>query len=278
MGPPNWDVCARWQLWPGAAHYVDTPEARAAPCLFEQLPTVATVEVSFNGVDFTVNSQASFTWYNRSVLEGALEMIAPSSGPEAGGTVITIHGAGFWRYGGRVQGAKCQFGAAGGSPLVHATAIATSQLLCRSPPRPAGAPRQQPIFVTLSGYADSRTLMGRATDGHTALLPFRYEGAKGWGYLRSLHPFGGPVEGGSTLTLTAGSSDADATVEGLDEGQDFPDSSATPLCLFGAPQPLAVRAHVSDDRKRLYCRAPAAADLRDRGLRPPGVCAAVSSP
>jgi len=265
VAPPALALC-HWQLPVGsyaragdygrvAPRYADAHAAREAGCWGTRLPTTAAVEVSFNGVDFTTGSLASFSWYNRSALEASLSALRPSAGPVRGGTLVTIHGKSFMSFGGGVQGCRCQFGAAVGSPVVDGTCISMTTMACVSPPRPRDAPPTQLVFVTLNGYADSRTLAGLDVDGEGGRLAFRYDAADGWGWLSSVHPLGGPTAGGSAVTLTAAGG--------------FADSSATPLCLFGRP-PLEVPARLRSNRTLLTCRAPSASELRGRGLRPPG--------
>ena len=55
-------------------------------------PRAARVQVSLNGVDWTV-SRRSFTYYNYDQLH--ISLFEPEGGPTAGGTSITIHGSSF---------------------------------------------------------------------------------------------------------------------------------------------------------------------------------------
>jgi len=283
--PPALALC-RWDLPVGtharrgnygrvASDYANGSAAarEAAVCWADMVfPTAAVVEVSFNGVDFTKGSLTSFVYYNKSVIDASLSAIRPSAGPAAGGTLVTITGDHLYSYGGAVQGPKCQFGAASGAPVVAATILSMTSLICYSPPQSADAPSLQHVFITLSGYADSRTLLGLAPDGATGRLPFRYDASDGWGWLSAAHPVGGPAAGGSSITLTASGG--------------FAASGATPLCLFGIPA-LAVAARFVGNASAnatdgaagvasaLVCTAPAAAELHGRGLQPPGHWCAV---
>lgn len=246
-----------------------------------ELPSLHTVEVSFNGVDFTGDSQATFVWYDAGAVK--LSRILPTAGPVDGGTMVTISGAMVNDYGGRVKGCKCQFGSAFGSPVVNATAHPPDKLLCATPPLPvalrSGMPVRQDVYISLSGYADARTLlglnlsantssgsvearqhgvsgdgsMGEDSSGPLAVLSFRYDAAPP--NLTRVEPLGGPTAGGSAVTLSA----AHAM---MDDGE--------PLCLFGsASSPLPVPASV-DEQGRLRCTSPPLDAVSFRGARPPG--------
>ena len=244
-----------------------------------QQSTAAAVEVSFNGVDWTKGSTSHFTWYNRSAVQ--LHAITPTAGPAAGGTRVTISGDRFFAYGGiNVHGAHCQFGAAMGAPITQATVRSYDRLVCHSPPLPPGGKFMQAVFITLNGYTDARTLIGRSEGdadhfgrgggiGQSGgLLNFRYDLTPQ--LIASVTPLGSPTRGKSTmLTLTAATR--------------FTDDGG-PLCLFGgaAPSrprsryrlrlepPLEVAATVAENGTVLLCRAPALTQLTNRGVRPPG--------
>ena len=228
--------------------------------LAAQLPTSVNLEVTFDGVEFTRGSLAQITWYNLSAVE--LHTMTPAGGPSAGGTLVSISGLGLYDHGGGGQGAKCQFGDAAGSPVTNATVSATSHsLTCMSPPRPRGAPSLQTVLVTLSGYADGRTLIGYTTSSSNAPLTFRYSEVTALA-LNATHPFGGPAAGGSVVTLYAGATG-------------FTDDGGL-QCLFGQP-PLAVGATMTSNGQQLRCVAPPALELAQRGLTPPGQWCAVLS-
>ena len=201
-----------------------------------------------------------------------------------------------------MPGGKCQFGSAYGSPVVNATIIATDKLVCISPSLPPSllapltpiqAASFQHVYISLNGYADARTLIGRrnvanatvnataqsrgggtaasvgggaragnegdsgvAGDGSVAtsegVLSFRYDT-----YPRrvlSVHPLGGPVSGGSTLTLTSAAA--------------FEDDGGV-ICLFGLSPPLQVEARITD-AGHVQCYAPSLDDVAHRGAAPPG--------
>lgn len=253
------------------------------------LPARHTVEVSFNGVDFTKGSVVEFGWYDSSLV--ALSGIHPRAGPMHGGTLVTITGRHLTDFGGRVTGSKCQFGATFGSPVVNATvdeSSLTSTLLCLTPPLPVhqmsldSSSWERGVFVTLSAYADARTLFGRnasanASDldgpgsphgvggdgaiggngegrgeGSVALITFRYDSAAPT--LTRVHPLGGPVVGGSNVVLSA--------------AKRLYDDGGT-LCLFGESPFVQISARV-DEMGRVSCVVPPLVDLMGRGARPPG--------
>ena len=120
-----------------------------ADCWGTRLPAQAALEVSLNGVDYTSGGGVVFTWYNRSALAASLQSIRPHAGFARGGTLVTVSGAPGWvhwaDYGGGVLGARCQFGAALGSPVTPATIRSPSELSCHSPPRPEHAPAAQQV-------------------------------------------------------------------------------------------------------------------------------------
>jgi hypothetical protein len=87
-----------------------------------------TVEVSFNGVDFS-NQGHTFEYHR----EFNVTSLYPSKGPVAGGTVVTVTGTGFNRRTARLGYFGCRFGGI----KVPATYISSTQLKCISPVAPA---------------------------------------------------------------------------------------------------------------------------------------------
>ena len=296
IAPPALALC-HWDMPSGTLAGKYGREAMAYPHNFEpncwgaRLPTNAVVEVSFNGVDFTVGSVGLFTWFDLSQVQ--LNSIQPSAGPTGGGTRVTIHGASFIDHGGGIHGPRCQFGATASSPVTRATLLSATRLICFSPPHPLGSRTLQHVQVTLNGYADTRTLVGHlfhhlastgvenataehagnashgvspaegglddgAGDGQTSTqLTFRYDPEQPT--LSAVAPLGGPLAGGSRLTVTAASA---LTRDGA------------PLCLFGSHPAYAVPASIpagsSSIANTLTCISPPAALLTASGLKPPG--------
>ena len=143
------------------------------------LPTVCSVDVTLNGVDYTSNPDARF-WYSRATVA----TMRPSGGPLAGGTRVALRGTGFADYGGGVQGAKCRFGDA----VVPATISSHQTAHCVSPP--TASPSDAPVWLSLNGYTDGWNVAGG--------MPFRYAHPA---VLSQLHPLGGPSAGGAIVTV-----------------------------------------------------------------------------
>jgi len=233
------------------------------------LPAHCDVEVSFNGVDFTRSSLASFAYFNASRVE--LFAISPTGGPALGGTEVTVTGSHFVDYGGGgVRGPQCQFGAPSASPVVPATLISSRKLVCVSPARVAAAPANPALFVTLNGYADWRGLLGRAAAEAGADTTFRYAAEPP--QPTAAFPWGGPAAGGSLVTVS---------------GSGFEDDGE-PQCFFslaggvgfGAFE-LVSAATVAQDGLSMRCeapplRAPSRADVGGTGgFYPTGVVGSV---
>lgn len=173
----------------------EVPPVSALPLRMEgqaiTLPTSCAVDVTFNGVDYTKNSKAVFTYYNLSAI--AIATMHPSGGPTAGGTVVNLRGINFADYGGGVQGLKCRFG----SSVVSATMVSQRTVRCLSPPTPSSAgvalPSFVPVYLTLNGYTDQRSLSGS--------VHFRYANPP---TVSDLRPHGGPTTGGQQITVFGG--------------------------------------------------------------------------
>ena len=138
------------------------------------------VRVSLNGVDFTRESPETFTYYNLTSV--SIAKMRPSGGPVAGGTPVTLDGVGFLDLGGGVQGPKCRFG----DIVVAATVTSHQTAHCVSPRQSEPVP----VWLTLNGYTDERSLVGGMT--------FRYSAPP---TLSELHPIGGPSAGGAFVTV-----------------------------------------------------------------------------
>ena len=258
-------------------------------------PMSIAVEVSFNGVDFTRRSDAIFTYYNLS--DVLLTSMHPTGGPADGGTVVNITGLRLVDHGGGTRGARCHFGTAPDAPLVNATITEDRRwLACRAPPLRRGpsvgaggdgggggggsgdgdAFLHVPVFVTLSGYADERTLADRAdlTDPILALegsaLRFRYVRTP-----LSLHgaaPLGGPAAGGSRVVITAargnfsndgaprclfgGGSEHAADDAGDDDGSGAGSSGGGTQTSSWRAAPVEVPASIRGGGRELVCRSP----------------------
>ena len=150
---------------------------------FEPSPvdsTACVVDVTLNGVDYS-RIRATFWYYNLSAV--SIARMHPSGGPVAGGTRVNLDGVGFVDRGGGVQGAKCRFG----ETVVAATIWSHSTASCISPATAAGP---VPVWLTLNGYTDERSLSGG--------LSFRFSPPA---TLSQLHPIGGPSAGGAIITV-----------------------------------------------------------------------------
>lgn len=79
--------------------------------------------VSLNNASWTVvNEETTYKPYG-------IEHIYPNSGPDGGGTDITVVGSGFVNNG----LAKCRFGVPGEYVTVDATYLSDNKITCRSP-------------------------------------------------------------------------------------------------------------------------------------------------
>ncbi|MCI0341860.1 MAG: IPT/TIG domain-containing protein [Planctomycetales bacterium] len=117
----------------------------------------------------------------------ALTSVSPSSGPIAGGTLVTLAGTGFQ------AGATVSFG---GSPATSLTVVSSTQITCVTPPGPVG-----PASVTVvNPDATSATL----ANGFTYVGPAPT--------LAFVAPTAGPAAGGATVYLTGTNFAAGATV------------------------------------------------------------------
>jgi len=83
-----------------------------------------TVEVSSNGADYTRGGME--VWYHR---EARLTAVIPSTGPEAGGTEVTVVGDGLMRGG---VHSRCRFGA-GEDRAVVARWESSTAVACTTP-------------------------------------------------------------------------------------------------------------------------------------------------
>jgi hypothetical protein len=111
--------------------------------------------------------------------------IAPSAGPVAGGTAVTLTGTNF------VAGASVTIG---GTPATGCSTVSATSITCSAPAGTAGA---QNVVVTQAG--GSATLPGG----------FTYQGAP---TLTGIAPAVGPLTAGTAVTLTGTNFAVDATV------------------------------------------------------------------
>ena len=167
------------------------------------------LDLSFNGgADWTDASSLPLRFDPRAVVEAA----DPPSGPAAGGTLVTLHGAGFLP---NADG-RCAFGPAFGPTLaapgptgaapqpVPAVWLSPTAVACRAPPLPAwqrGLFQQQvgdavsaPVVVTY----EQLSLDGASLSRAESAAFFTYEtGAQ----LRRLSPAHGPTRGRTNVTV-----------------------------------------------------------------------------
>lgn len=141
--------------------------------------TACKVDLTLNGVDYTT-STGVFWYYNKTAM--SIARMRPSGGPVAGGTAVRLEGVGFIDLGGGVQGPKCRFG----DVVVAATVESHHTARCLSPP----LAEPVPVWLTLNGYTDERSLVGGMT--------FRFAAPP---TLSELHPIGGPSFGGAYITV-----------------------------------------------------------------------------
>ena len=129
------------------------------------------VEVSTNGLDFTADGvQYESVW---SVVSG----LAPWSGPVAGGTLVTVSGAGFAA---SMRLVRCRFG---WGELVGASVHSAGEARCVSPPHAATG------WVGVELVSLDEVVGGGS---------FFYEARA---YVSLVLPLLGPVEGGTRLTV-----------------------------------------------------------------------------
>ena len=151
--------------------------------------------------------------------------IRPSVGPQAGGTLLTVHGSGF------EEPALCRFA----TQAVAASRVSAHQLLCRSPAvleartsrlddssdSSDHGQRMRVRDVALEVSVDEG--VGWSTDG----VPFRAFDEVVVG-LSSVQPAAGPLHGGTLLTV------AGALLPPQPAPNGTVDASPTLRCLFGA--------------------------------------------
>jgi hypothetical protein len=125
-----------------------------------------------NGDGQTVTKVSGFTYQAAPTVIG----ISPASGPLAGNSLVTITGTGF------VSGASVKIG---GSTCTSVVVGSSASLTCRTPPG-------------LNGVADVKVTNA---DGQTDTSPGLYEYQAG-PTISSVAPAGGPLAGGTTITVT----------------------------------------------------------------------------
>lgn len=193
----------------------------------------STLSVSLDGQHWTPH--ASF-WYT----DVAVSALDPSGGPAAGGTLITVRGRGFGRFGGAI----CHFAQQDATVSVNATVDDLHSLRCVSPPLTAG-PAVAAVVANVS-----IDIFGGAGPV-TSALPFGVADDGVYANTSTARPTTGPTAGG---TLVALSGDAIAHT-----------SSLSPRCRFGEAEPsralLRYTTHPSGEQglEALLCVAPPAA-------------------
>ena len=148
-------------------------------------PAPFTVDVTVEGMGLpeTCTFLDGFTYLP--VPPSACMEVAPSSGPLAGGTSVTITSLGkcFW------NGSSVPL--FGGIPAINVVLLSSTVLVCDTP---ASAPPPGPVAVEVSGETASG-------DPCTCLLPdgFTYRGLC---TITSVTPSSGPTNGGISVTIT----------------------------------------------------------------------------
>ena len=133
------------------------------------------MEVTTNGVDYSSDG-VQFMF----LAPMHIESVTPALGPEDGGTVVTVRGAGF----SDAAAARCRFGGA----AVPARRVARGVLECVAPR--AGA----------AGYAAVEVSMN-ARDYTSDGVHFEYRPPA---HVRALAPSAGPAGGGSLVGVAGG--------------------------------------------------------------------------
>ena len=149
--------------------------------------------------------------------------IRPSSGPVAGGSIVTVIGRGFER-----RLVQCGFGQASGQsqpPSTHHRVVSSTMVVCVSPPQPS----KQPELVSM--------VLADEEDSHATELRYQFYAAEA---VHRLQPSHGPIAGGTVLTVS---------------GTGFIDSHAL-RCVIGSVMVGAVASSSS----MLSCIAPASTE------------------
>ena len=140
-------------------------------------PTVVTVTVSLNGVDFTRRG-LQYTYYQPVEVFG----LFPAMGSTSGGTVVTIVGRGFLPS----EALSCRFGAFAASPGEF---LSSDAVRCTSPPSPHG-PTDVIVSITnnLADYSES-----------SAIFEYRPHARP-----ERFYPSISPLSGGMLVTIEGG--------------------------------------------------------------------------
>ena len=189
-----------------------SPGCTSPTCVRGQEETHVTVplEVSMNGVTFT-GSGLQFTYYDMRYV--AVSHITPAGGPAAGATPLLVRGHALrdlssgTAMGVRLQGLKCKFGE---NDMVHAKLWAMgvgdrrdkAGARCVAPTdltwpggvgANASALHPMPLELTFNGYDTVGTLTSSRVS-YTYYAPPAFNTSR-------LHPLGGPIHGGTELTV-----------------------------------------------------------------------------
>jgi hypothetical protein len=157
------------------AHYTDAIVTVNGVTSHVSRPALnVTVELSFNGVDFT--NQGHLFEYQRDV---NITSLYPSKGPISGGTLITVSGSNFIKHTARSGYFGCRFGGIN----VPATYVDSSSLRCLSPASPAAF---RDVEVTTNSLFTHSGLQFEQQAQSVA---------------NSVWPSRGPVSGGTLVTI-----------------------------------------------------------------------------
>ena len=155
-------------------------------------PVLTDLDIALNGQDYHSNG-LQFVFY---VQPTALTRITPfTAGPTLGGSVVTIHGEGldaFTRWGAAASNARCRWH---GVQITIPSYINAQSLVCESAAQPFTAPTDVSLDIALN----DRDFV-KITDA-TRLTYTYYVQPQ---YVRSIHPTGGRVDGGTVVTITGG--------------------------------------------------------------------------
>ena len=162
------------------------------------------VEVSINGQDFSKGGMmydyaytplTRFTYHDPSELR--VIQFRPLAGPFHGGTIVTVSGSRFAKYG----DVRCQFGLL--NTETNATVVSADRLLCRTPPywmseaeTPSYNSTSMYLQVTLNGQQYHQL---SPSEDHRFTF-FRVDTARGLS-VTSITPHGGSSLGGTLITL-----------------------------------------------------------------------------
>ena len=175
-----------------------TDDGSAMSVLSPAVPSIAAVRLAAapDGVAYSLSSEIRIALFDAAA--ASIARVFPQGGPVDGGTLVTLHGAGFVS-----APAACLFG----DVSVAASLRSAEVVVCEAPPA-AGA---QSVVLELSLNGETRE-RSRTDDG----VEYHFYDAAGVA-VTGVFPLGGPALGGTNVTVT---------------GSDFADRGGV-FCRFG---------------------------------------------